>query len=404
MSLIRLTIAVAFLVIVSPVWANLGDSLSIKTSGVKVDSTSLDTADMLQTTFSKELVYSSELLQFENNQLPVDRDLFNYHTNLLEFEIPMTYNYYVRRQLNYYATDWQIALKRMVTQGQYVFPFYEEILDKYDMPLEIKYLSIIESALNPFARSRSGAVGPWQFMPATGKALKLNYTYSIDERRSVEKSTEAACKYLKQMYSQFGDWQVALASYNCGPGNVRKAIRNSGKRDFWGMYHHLPRQTQNYVPKFIAMAYLMNYYDEYGITALPLDEAKLDVAKVYSNNQMNFSIIASELGMTASELLKYNPELKRPFIPYGDYGTWVLTIPKEKESLYYALLPCIVQESKQVKIYAQNHQAKFHTVRKGESLPVIARKYGCSVTELKQWNNLRGSLIYPNQKLKVNSI
>jgi len=102
--------------------------------------------------------------------------------------------------------------------------------------------------------------------------------------------------------------------------------------------------------------------------------------------------------------LKYNPELKRPFIPYGDYGTWVLTIPKEKESLYYALLPCIVQESKQVKIYAQNHQAKFHTVRKGESLPVIARKYGCSVTELKQWNNLRGSLIYPNQKLKVNSI
>ena len=160
-------------------------------------------ADTLADTLvESEEVLSFDLVSFENEMIPVDRDLYEYHVSQLEFDIPMVYNQYVKRQIDYYGTDWQIKLKEMVTKSKYYFPLYEEILAQYDLPLELKYLSIIESGLNPYAKSRSGAVGLWQFMPTTGKFYDLEINYSIDERRSLEKSTHAACRYLKKMYGK----------------------------------------------------------------------------------------------------------------------------------------------------------------------------------------------------------
>ena len=215
--------------------------------------------------------FSTEIVSFESNKIPVDFKLFKCHINTLDLEVQMDYNSFVKKQIDFFGVRWQSKLKQMISKSAYFFPVYEEILNSYDMPIELKYLSIIESGLNPFAGSHAGAIGPWQFMPATARIFDLRMNNSIDERRSILKSTHAACTYLKQMHNQYDDWLVALAAYNCGPGNVRKAMRYSGKKDFWGIYDYLPRETQNYVPKYIAMTYLMNFYDAYGIIPAPID-------------------------------------------------------------------------------------------------------------------------------------
>lgn len=375
---------------------------TVYTAAANTPPTGLDSASakIASKTNNSTLKFSTEVMLFEENRLPVNEELFHLHTRQLEFEVPMIYNSYVKSQLDYFATSWQKHLKKMVTKSQYYFPIYEEILDRNDMPLELKYLSIIESALNPFARSRAGAVGPWQFMPATGRYLSLSANYTVDERRDIEKSTQAACTYLKQLYDQFGDWHVALAAYNCGPGNVRKAIRYSGKTDFWGMYYNLPRETRNYVPKFIAMAYLMNYYDAYGITALPIDEVELDTRKVYCNKTMRFSIVAEELEMTQEDLMQLNPELKTARFPHSEDG-YVLFIPSDKVEIYEEKIPNILERSEELAKIESQTTVVYHKVRKGECLPIIARKYGCSVYDLKKWNHIRGSIIHPNQRLRI---
>ena len=242
-------------------------------------------------------------------------------------------------------------------------------------------------------------------MPATGRMFDLEINYKIDERRSIEKSTHAACQYLKQMYEVYGDWYVALASYNCGPGNVRKAIRNSGRTDFWGMYNYLPRETQNYVPKFIAMAYMMNFYSEYGIVPSAIEDKLFNTQKVYCSEGLDFAIIAEKLEITSQELMALNPELKVPHLPFKD-GEYYLAVPEEKAYLFYENQEEILSLSMiRAEELAEKERLKpkvvYHTVRKGECLPIIARKHGCSVTQLKSWNGIRGSIIHPNQKLKI---
>ena len=348
---------------------------------------------------------SYEITPFELNKIPVDEDLFRYHVSTRDFQVSMDFNHLVKTQIDYFGTRWQTKLKEMVTKSQYFFPLYEEILSEYNMPLEIKYLSIIESGLNPYARSRSGAVGAWQFMPATGKIFDLEINSKIDERRSLEKSTRAACIYLNQMHDQYGDWLVALASYNCGPGNVRKAMRLSGKSDFWGIYKYLPRETQNYVPKFIAMTYMMNFYDEYGIVPSPYDNPLFQYQKVYCKEGLNFEVIAEMVGMKKALLLQYNPELKVAEIPFKGDG-YELNLPYDLSYLFYeneeqiVALSVIKEEERKLE-EARRPTPRYYTVRRGESLGIIARKMNCSVSQLKQWNGIKGSLIYPNQRLKV---
>jgi membrane-bound lytic murein transglycosylase D len=353
---------------------------------------------------------------FENNKMPLTEADFIKHSRMLESEIPMQYNPQVSKLINYFGTSWQPKLKQMIVTSNYYFPIYEEIFDRYNMPLEIKYLSVIESALNPYAVSVSGASGLWQFMHATGKMFDLKVNNYVDERRNVEKSTEAACQYLQSMYKVYGDWFLVIASYNCGPGNVNKAIaRSGGKRTFWEIYPFLPKETQNYVPAFIAMTYLMNFYDQYGITPSVNIESKPRLVKVMCNSQYCYNAISSTLNMSEGDLKAFNPELKKEALPAVANG-FNLKLPYEKALMFWQLEDSILQASLKEKssrtpiidepVYSKSSKsskAKTYKVKRGDSLPAIARKYDVKVWQLRSWNNLKSNTIYPGQKLKIRS-
>ena len=366
----------------------------------------LEEVTLENATYIEPVVYlNDEIISFELNQIPVDEGLFNHHCSLMDFKVPMEYNDLVKSQIDFFGVRWQAKLKTMVTKSQHFFPLYESILAEYDMPLEIKYLSIIESGLNPHARSRCGAVGPWQFMPATARIFDLKMDYNVDERKSLDKSTRAACTYLKQMYNQYGDWLVALAAYNCGPGNVRKAMRLSGSTDFWGIYRYLPRETQNYVPKFIAITYMMNFYDEYCIVPAPINDSLYMSDQVFCKEGYDFEVIAEKLGISNEQLLQFNPELKRANIPYKGEG-YTLSVPQSVTQLYYENekdieAKSIVRAEEKRIAEANRPKVTYHYVQRGESLIVIARKRGVTVSQLRQWNGIKGSTIYPKQRLKI---
>ena len=372
-----------------------------------IDTTNrLEEVTLENATYIEPVVYlNDEIISFELNQIPVDEGLFNHHCSLMDFKVPMEYNDLVKSQIDFFGVRWQAKLKTMVTKSQHFFPLYESILAEYDMPLEIKYLSIIESGLNPHARSRCGAVGPWQFMPATARIFDLKMDYNVDERKSLDKSTRAACTYLKQMYNQYGDWLVALAAYNCGPGNVRKAMRLSGSTDFWGIYRYLPRETQNYVPKFIAITYMMNFYDEYCIVPAPINDSLYMSDQVFCKEGYDFEVIAEKLGISNEQLLQFNPELKRANIPYKGEG-YTLSVPQSVTQLYYENekdieAKSIVRAEEKRIAEANRPKVTYHYVQRGESLIVIARKRGVTVSQLRQWNGIKGSTIYPKQRLKI---
>ncbi len=354
---------------------------------------------------------------FENNKMPLDEEQFIDNSRMLESEIPMQYNSEVHKLINYFGTSWQSKLKEMIVVSNYYFPIYEEIFDKYDLPLEMKYLSVIESALNPHAVSSSGAAGLWQFMHATGKIFDLKVNNYVDERRNVEKSTEAACQYLKRMYGTYGDWLLVIASYNCGPGNVNKAIRKAGggKRSFWEIYPYLPRETQNYVPALIAMTYLMNFHETYGITPSVAVQTKSRLVKVVCNSEYCYEVICSTLDISADELRSFNPELKKASLP-SVKTTFNLKLPYDKALMFWQLEDSINQASLRIKSWkapvteepvfaksSKSSKTKTYKVKKGESLPAIARKFDCKVWQLRSWNGLKSNWIYPGQKLIIKS-
>jgi len=357
-------------------------------------------------------------VNFENNKMPLNEEDFIEYCKQMESEIPMQYNPQVHKLINYFGTSWQGKLKEMIVVSNYYFPIYEEIFDRYNMPLEIKYLSVIESALNPYAVSVSGASGLWQFMHATGKMFDLKVNNYVDERRNVEKSTEAACQYLRNMYKVYGDWFLVIASYNCGPGNVNKAItRSGGKRTFWEIYPYLPKETQNYVPAFIAMSYLMNFYDKYGITPSVSSDQKPRLVKVVCNSEYCYEVICSTLDLSADELKAYNPELKKPSLP-SNKNAFSLKLPYEKALLFYQLEDSILSNSLRFKTWkapvieesiskskkSKTAGSKTYKVKKGESLPSIAKKFDCKVWQIRSWNNLKSNTIYPGQKLIIKSL
>ncbi|MCC6722604.1 MAG: transglycosylase SLT domain-containing protein [Bacteroidia bacterium] len=352
-------------------------------------------------------------IEFENNRIPLSEEEFILNSHLLESGVPMQYNNRVEHLINYFATSWQTKLKDMLVVSNYYFPIYEEIFDKYDIPLEIKYLSVIESALNPHAVSVSGAAGLWQFMYATGKIFDLKVNNYVDERRNVEKSTIAACKYLKSMYERYGDWYLVIASYNCGPGNVNKAIvRSGGKKTFWEIYNYLPKETQNYVPAFIAMTYIMNFYEMYGITPSIDIDNKPRLVKVDCNSDYSFDIICNILEINSDDLKSYNPELKKTILPSA-HSTFTLKLPYEKAVLFWQMEDSIDRASSRIKEWkppvkdekyvskSKSGRSKTYKVKKGESLMAIARKFDCKIWQLRSWNGLKSNKIYPGQKLII---
>lgn len=332
------------------------------------------------------------------------------------------YNTSLENVIKSYLKNRKKTIERIMVLSEYYFPMFEEHLAKYDIPMELKYLAIVESALNPRAKSRVGASGLWQFMYPTGKQFKLEVNSYIDERYDPLKATEAACQYLSSLYRIFGDWDLVLASYNAGPGNVTKAMRRSGgKKNYWNIRPKLPRETRGYVPAFLATMYMFEYADAHGIKPAgkaPIAYAETDTVQV--QRQMSFTQVSNLLDIPVAELQLLNPVYKLDVVPYSSTKPFYLRLPKNKIGLFTAneegLYAYIDYEASQREqpIYDGNDAVvllrngkkkitttKTYRVRSGDNLGAIAQKHGVSVAKLKRWNGIRGTMIRVGQRLKI---
>jgi membrane-bound lytic murein transglycosylase D len=341
--------------------------------------------------------------------------------NRLPMMIDMTYNETVRSFIDLYTIKRRKQVRTMMGLAEYYFPIFEEILDSYGLPLELKYLPVIESALNPRAVSRAGATGIWQFMYTTGKLYKLKINTFVDERRDPIKSSRAAAEFLKDLYDIYGDWTLALAAYNCGPGNVNKAIkRSNGSTDFWVIYEKLPRETRAYVPAFIAAAYTMEYYKDYSIVP-HIISFPLVVDTVQVTDEIHFGQISEVLSLDIRLLQDLNPQYRKDIIPAtGD--TFALILPSEysikfielkdsickfKDSVYFKpsvgviTSPVYSAETYVASPPSENMTAIKYTVKAGDNLGHISNWFDVKLNDLKYWNNLDGNMIHAGQKLNV---
>lgn len=326
----------------------------------------------------------------------------------------IVYNSYVIGYVNLYAKRRRKTTAKMLGLAPVYFPIFEENLDKYNLPLELKYLPIIESALNPKARSRVGATGLWQFMYPTGKMFGLEVTSYYDERSDVYKSTDAACQYLKSLHKMYNDWDLALAAYNCGPGNVNKAIRRSGgKKSYWEIRNYLPRETRGYVPAFLAVNYIMSYASEHNIYPKTPDISCFKVDTVGLSDHLSFAQISEFLDIPIEYIEFLNPTYKQNFIPNtGEANT--LCLPADKigdfltnEKKIYALKTD--KDKKDSIAFAQNKpisptkkgNAVVYRVKSGDVLGKIAQRYHCRVSQIKDWNNLYSDRLKIGQKLYI---
>ncbi len=326
--------------------------------------------------------------------------------------IPCSYNKIVRRFIEMYLYQRPGQVSNMLALSDYYFPVFEQALEAEGLPLELKYLPIIESGLNPNAVSRMGAAGLWQFMYSTGKMYGLQINSLTDERRDPIKSSQAAAKFLKSLYNMFGDWNLAIAAYNCGPGNVRKAIARSGySKDFWKIYYHLPRETRSYVPIFMAANYVMTYHAEHGICPAELDFPFVcDTFMIHEN--MHFKQIEQYCHISQSELKKLNPHFRSDIAHGNSRNAGILYLPSQYSMSFIHWQDSIPNyrkkellndklTSKPYNPYRPNGEAVVYRVRSGDNLSSIARKYGVSVSKLKSWNNLKSDMLQIGQRLII---
>ena len=259
------------------------------------------------------------------------------------------YNSVVKDYITLYAVRKRELTSKVLALSKLYFPMMEQILDKYKMPLELKYLAVVESALNPTACSKTGARGLWQFMYTTGKLYNLQVTSYVDERNDPYKETIAACEYLKYLYGMFGDWQLAIAAYNCGQGEISKAIRRSGgKTNFWAIRQYLPKETQNYVPAFIAVTYVLNYATSLNINPSLVNETYFDVDTVVVHQQLSFSQISAYLNVPMATLTYLNPQYKLGVVPGGTESNYAICLPVSKAGTFVANEKTIYNLAKKV--------------------------------------------------------
>ncbi len=337
--------------------------------------------------------------------------------------IEMPLNTPVRNAIEFYAKRRKQLVENMLGMSLYYMPIFEEALERHGLPTELRYLPVIESALVPDAVSRAGAAGLWQFMPPTAKDLGLEINSLIDQRRDPYLSSEAAAKYLKQLFRTYNDWSLAIAAYNCGPGNVNKAIRRAGdgKHDFWDIYPFLPAETRNYVPAFIAANYIMTYYKEHNISPA-LARRPLIVDSIHVSRRVHFDQISQVLDIPIEELRALNPQFRTDLIP-GNIRPYSLVLPSLQVYAYLANEDSIVNhnasnyarrgvvEPALGKVvgrdakgeYYEVETIKYHTVKRGENLSKIAKRYGVTVSSIRKLNNI-GKKVKTGKKLKIKTV
>ncbi len=335
--------------------------------------------------------------------------------------INLSFNRIVKNYIDSYTKKRRKSVEVMLGLSEYYFPIFDEIFDYYDIPNEMKYMSIIESALNPRAYSRARAVGLWQFMYGTGRVYGLEINSLVDERRDPIKSTYAAARYSHDLYNIYKDWILVIAAYNCGPGNVNRAIRRAGgKTDYWDIYYYLPRETRGHVPAFIAATYLMNYYSEHNLVPAEVDiPAKADTLLI--KDRLHLGQISEVLGIPLKQLQDLNPQYRYDIIPAGD-KTYSLCLPEEyilsfidyedsifayKDSVFfdaskYTVSPATHTHTAYIPEAPGSDYVKLtYTVKSGDNLGYISEWYNVRISDLRYWNDIRRNIIRSGQKLTI---
>ncbi|HEY4650073.1 MAG TPA: LysM peptidoglycan-binding domain-containing protein [Pontibacter sp.] len=419
----RFTVVAA---IVGSIWANYAQAAptSLRYDFTVVEDTLLPLGDT--TILSpEELALLVEYIPNEPDHVIQDR------LSCIESEIPLTFNPFVRNFIDYFTIRNRKYTRTMISRHNVYFPLFEKYLRKYDMPDEMKYLAIVESGLNPKAASWAKAVGLWQFIPVTGKEYGLDQSGHIDERMDPEKATDAACRFLKRLHKTYGDWELAMAAYNCGPGNVNKAIRRAGggKKTFWEIFPYLPKETRSYVPSMTAVIYAMNYAPQHNIFTDSVLYAQ-DVETLTINQAVDLEKLAEELHLAPETLLALNPEIKKTVLP-ASTRNYKLRVPAERAALLAstadvscmiaaaspaAPIPAPVRELEQpaaapvllasgttpaATSQTDSTEKKVYTVKRGDNLSSIAKQHNVTIEQLKEWNDLNRSTIVANQKLTV---
>ena len=353
------------------------------------------------------------IYDYDKNEVPVfDDTVYQKRIEALakETTIPLTFNTHVKSFIDLYANRRRQQSSRMLGLSYVYFPMFEEYLAKYNLPLELKYLAMVESALNPTAGSKAGAKGLWQFMLGTGKDYGLRVTSLLDERYDPIKETVAACQYLQSLYARYEDWFLVLAAYNSGPGTVNKAIiRAGGVKNYWAIWPYLPKETRGYVPAFIAVTYLMNYATEHNI--YPINPGLLlhGTDTVVVHQRVGFDQINECIGVPMQDIVFFNPQYTKRIVPASNDFPCVLRLPMKytlrfvqmEDSIYaYTSRAEQVREVIEEKVEAVS-DCITHVVKKGESLGSIARKYHVTVSSIKSWNHLKRDTITIGQKLKI---
>lgn len=329
--------------------------------------------------------------------------------------IEMRYNNVVKQYIQRYETKNRTLVSLMLGLSYYYFPIFEAAIEKYNLPYELKYLAIVESALNPTAKSRANAKGLWQFIFSTGKIMGLKSNNYIEERFDPIKSTDAAMRHLKELYNTFGDWSLAISAYNCGAGNVKKAIlRSGGKNNFWDIYPYLPRETRGYFPTFIAATYIMTYHNEHGIRPME-PQMPITTDTLHITKNLHFKQISELCDIDIKTIRELNPQYVKDIVP-GVNEPCVLHLPNETVSQFLTWGDSIYEYNKELH-FPQANVAKMlkeaksydgssggrirHKIKNGETLGGIARKYRVTVAQLKRWNNIKGTNIRAGRYLNI---
>lgn len=361
--------------------------------------------DTIQYALSEEILEDVYLPELPTKLL---KERLEYLNSTTPFNVE--YNPNLERIIKSYVKKRRETFSELMARAQYYFPLFEEQLDKYDMPLEIKYLAIVESALKPRAKSRVGAAGLWQFMYQTGKQYDLKVSSYVDERYDPIRATESACKYLAALYKIFGDWDMALAAYNSGPGNVNKAIRRSGGlKNYWAIRDYLPRETAAYVPIFYATLYVFEYANEHGISPNKEKINHFETDTIHVKRQVTFEQLTNFLDVDIEMLQFLNPQYKLDIIPYVKGRSHYVKLPLYNIGQYVSneaeLYAYVDEQEKKRKIalpkYIEDGSRITYRVVSGDYLGKIADKHGVSISSLKKWNGLRSNRLKIGQRLTI---
>ena len=354
---------------------------------------------------SEEDLYDMDSVKFESN---VPDSVYIERIKMMNSFISLPYNSVVKNYIIKYSEKMPSSIGNILGLYEYYKPYFDEIFDRYNMPEELKAMAIIESAMNPLAVSRAGAKGMWQFMYSTAKIYGLQIDSFVDERLDPYKAAEAAAQYLQDAYEIFGDWNLAIASYNCGAGNVNKAIRRSGSRQFWDLYPYLPRETRGYGPAFVGALYTMKYYKEHGIKPTPVAlPTPIDTFKI--NKMLHLKQINEVIGVPLDELKNLNPQYKHEIIP-GNSKEYILRLPYSYSNAFIEHEDSIYRHKadkyfnpvtlKSIQEGGDGEQITYR-VKSGDYLGKIASRYGTTVAKIKKWNNLKSNDIRVGQRLII---